>query len=422
MTHVCQTVTHVQPASAEEPPPPLEDLQIELPPDRPTTRDGGGSQLQERSWARALRMDAASATSGTTQPLVALQLAGSLWKLRVRALPALAGRSEAMSAAMSDSAGATSAGILGNGAGSTTPSASPRTPTATPGVLPRSELERVRIPAVEAGGLRCVRMFWNVLVGDVVLGLLGDGSGFSSDGGAIAAVGPLLREGRSSGDGEDADRGFDDAGPNGRASGQAQGGGPAADADDADGTALQVERSMRMVYQLEPPQIPRVEEGVPEDAVGASALKALDEGVTALIASGVAHCEHMHVRLMERFKIVAGRVDGAAEDADIRDVQAAIDDIMDRNKELQERVTAAASVSPPLRCWRRARVRVVITRVGPGGGDKPVRVVLVIGPAGGGARGSPTAARRPPWYTGPRGPPRGPPRHAGCSYCIPCAS
>eukprot|EP00892_Ulva_mutabilis_P008180 jgi/Ulvmu1/5734/UM245_0002.1 len=357
LTHVCQTISHVQSADEDvEPPPPLDDLQLQLPASRgsgaaaATAANGAGVRQQERVWARAPRMDAASACSGTAAPLAALQLAGSLWKVEITAVAVLSGRAPLPGAAASDSAGAASSGPIGNGAGSSTPSASPRSARLA-SVLPRSRVECVHIPAVEARGLRCVRMFWNVLVGDVVLGLLGDGAGFSSDGGAIAAAGPPLPQ--SAGDSSRQDGSdFEDVGDAllgeerdvGRAAAGAAGvrrerSPPAG--EDVDDSVLQAERSMRLAYQLERPEIPRVADKVPADAVGAPALKALDTGVTALIASGVAHCEHMHVRLMERFRVVAAGEDAAASDADVRDVHATIEGIVDRNKELHERVLAA---------------------------------------------------------------------------------
>lgn len=370
---MCQTVTRIVAATAEEPPPPLEDLQLELDVAEPAAAaSGAGARrtLQERTWARAVRMDAAASSSGTAAPLAALQLGGAVWKLHVRALPILCGREPpggSGAAAAGGSSLGSMAGFIGNGADSSTPPGSPLSqPATTPRAavapsLPRSDLERVAIPAVEAAGLRCVRMFWNVLVGDVVVGLLGDGSGFSADGGALAAAVPGLLD---FADAPDVGDPLEALEPPSVSGGLAAAQSPQLlrstqhAADEVDSTAVEVERVLRTAYRVRCPEIPRVAEGVPEDAAGNVAAKALHEGMRALLDTGVAHCERMHVLLLERFKVVAGRLDEEEQEADVAGLQDQLNTIVERNALLRGRVAAALKVrqlaTPP--CCARTEV------------------------------------------------------------------
>lgn len=339
---MCQTVGTVVPAAADEPPPPLEDLQIELPVAQDGAEPSPTQRPQQRVWAHAPRMDAAAAASGEALPLVALQLGGGLWKVRVRALPVLSGRAALSVAALRDSSSLGNAsGFIGNGADSSTPPGSPLSGPGTSAGLPRSELERVEVPAVTAAGLRCVRMFWNVLVGDVMVGLLGDGSGFSSDGGAIATPGTALLD-----FGDDPELDVD---------GTASDFGAAAVtpplqrtaqqiSDEVDSTAVEAERVMRAAYRIPCPDIPMVDEGVPHDVAGTAAFKHQHEGIKTLLDTGVAYCERVHVLLLERFGVVTSRLDDEVADADTAGVQAKLAAIVDRNALLRERVAVALQV------------------------------------------------------------------------------
>lgn len=182
--------------------------------DEPQTRRQQTSQ--EKVWMYAPRQASSAAAGVHVEPTIMMCLSGSFWKLYVHALPwltravegdgatqpatPLGGASQVRSAAASvvGSVAGEGASMFGNGVTSSV-AASPAAHSTAQDLsclsprqqrLPRSSLQELAVPrgphsstvkengngVIDGARLRCVRLFWNALVGDVGISQHVDGS------------------------------------------------------------------------------------------------------------------------------------------------------------------------------------------------------------------------------------------------------